>query len=398
MLASQPLPAGNRVALLTNAGGLAILCADACEAAGLEVASPSSETRDGLRGVLAAEAAVDGPVDVLGSGTAEQYRLALDLLLADQGVDAVILLAVPTASLPVTDLEPILDAAGGTKPIVAVGLDADPKSPIPRFVYPEPAARALARAAQRAAWLERPAGETVEPTGIDRRRAAAVVEAALARSDDVWLTPAEVRELLAAYGVPFVAERDAASSDEAVEAARELGFPVVVKSAVPGAHKTETGGVALDLGDDDAVRIAAERIGPPRRPPADGRGRTQLLAGVIQDPVFGPLVALGLGGSLAELIGDASFALAPLTDADAEELVQSGRVGRLVRGFRGAPPSDSAALADVMTRLAHLADAVPQIAELDLNPVVALPRGCLALDARARVRRVDPSARPRKTW
>jgi acyl-CoA synthetase (NDP forming)/RimJ/RimL family protein N-acetyltransferase len=398
VLASQPVPAGNRVALLTNAGGLAILCADACEAAGLDVAAPSPETQAALRDVLAAEASVGGPVDVLGSGTAEQYRLALGLLLADPGVDAVIVLAVPTASLQVSDLEPVLEAAGGTKPVLAVGLDPNPESPIPRFVYPEPAARSLARASQRAAWLERAAGAIVEPAGIDRKRAAAVVEEALARSEDVWLNPTEVRALLAAYGIPFVAERDASSVEEAVTAARELGFPVAVKSAVPGAHKTETGGVALGLADEGSVRSAAVRIGPNVVVQEMAPGGPELLAGVIQDPVFGPLVALGLGGSLAELVGEASFALAPLTDADADELVLSGRVGRLVRGFRSAPPADSAALADLVNRLAHLAEAVPQIAELDLNPVLALPRGCLALDARARVRRVDPSSRPRKTW
>ena len=398
VLASQPAPAGNRVALLTNAGGLAILCADACEAAGLDVAVPSTETQAALRHVLAAEASVSGPVDVLGSGTAEQYRLALGLLLADPGVDAVIVLAVPTASLPVSDLEPVLEAAGGTKPVLAVGLEPNPGSPIPRFVYPEPAARALARASQRTEWLQRPLGTIVEPAGIDRKRAAVVVDEALARGEDVWLNPTEVRALLAAYGIPFVAERDAASSDEAVEAARELGFPVAVKSAVPGAHKTDTGGVVLGLDDEESVRSAAERIGPPVVVQEMASGGPELLAGVIQDPVFGPLVALGLGGSLAELVGDASFALAPLTDTDAEELVLRGRVGKLVRGFRGAPPADTAALADLVNRLAHLADAVPQIAELDLNPVLARPRGCLTLDARARVRRADPSARPQKTW
>ena len=177
---------------------------------------------------------------------------------------------------------------------------------------------------------------------------------ALARGEDVWLTPTEVRALLAAYGIPFVAERDAASSDEAVEAARELGFPVAVKSAVPGAHKTDTGGVALGLEDEASVRSAAERIGPPFVVQEMAAGGPELLAGVIQDPVFGPLVALGLGGSLAELVGDASFALAPLTDTDAEELVRRGRVGKLVRGFRGAPPADTAALADLVSQAGPL--------------------------------------------
>jgi acyl-CoA synthetase (NDP forming)/RimJ/RimL family protein N-acetyltransferase len=398
LLSSQPAPAGRRVALLTNAGGLAILCADACEAAGLEVAAPSAETQAALRGKLPAEASVAGPVDMLGGATAESYASALPLLLADPAVDAAIVLAVPTASLALAELEPVLAAADSAKPVLAVGLEPAPGSAVPRFAYPESAARALARAAQRTVWLERPLGTEVEPEGIDQRRAAAVVAAALARDEDVWLTPAETRELLDAYGIPFVPERDAASADEAVAAAGELGFPVAVKSAVPGAHKTEIGGVALGLPDEDSVREATQRIGPPVVVQPMAKGGPELIAGVVQDPVFGPLVAFGAGGALAELVGEASFALAPLTDADARELVLAGRAGKLVRGFRGAPPADEAALADLVNRLAHLAESVPQIAELDLNPVLALSEGCLALDARARVRRAEPESRARKTW
>lgn len=189
----------------------------------------------------------------------------------------------------------------------------------------------------------------------------------------------------------------AAGADEAVAAARELGFPVVVKTAAPGAHKTETGGVALDLRDETAVRGAAERIGGPVIVQAMVEGGTELLAGLVQDPVFGPLVAFGPGGVLAELIGEASFRIAPLTDADAEEVVGAGKAGILVRGFRGAPPADPAALADLLHRIGRLGEDHPAVAELDLNPVLALPDGCVAVDARARLRRQEP-ARRTKSW
>jgi acyl-CoA synthetase (NDP forming) len=157
-----------------------------------------------------------------------------------------------------------------------------------------------------------------------------------------------------------------------------------VKTAAPGAHKTETGGIALDLVDEAAVRGAVERIGVPVIVQPMVRGGAELLVGVVQDPVFGPLVAFGPGGVYAELIGEAAFRIAPLTDVDADELVTSGKAGRLVAGFRGAPPASTAALTDLVHRLARLGEEHPAVAELDLNPVLALPDRCVAVDARIR--------------
>jgi acyl-CoA synthetase (NDP forming) len=206
-----------------------------------------------------------------------------------------------------------------------------------------------------------------------------------------------VRELLGAYGIPLVEERIARSAEEAVEAALELGLPVVVKSAVPGAHKTETGGIALDLATEEDVRAAVGRIGfPVVIQPMIGGG-AELLAGVVQDPTFGPLVAFGPGGVFAELIGEAQFRIAPLTLADAEDLVLTGKAGSLVAGFRGKPPADAAALVDLVLRLARLADDVPEVAELDLNPVLGLPNGCVAVDARVRLRPAERTPLA-KTW
>ncbi len=180
-------------------------------------------------------------------------------------------------------------------------------------------------------------------------------------------------------------------------AAESLGYPIVVKSAEAGAHKTETGGIALDLSSADAVRAAADRIGAPVVVQPMIVGGTELLAGLVQDPVFGPLVAFGPGGVFAELIGQASFRIAPLTDVDARELVSEGKAGRLVRGFRGAPAADAAALVDLVHRLSRLGEDVPEVAELDLNPVLALPTGCVAVDARVRIARPRVHVRT-KTW
>jgi acyl-CoA synthetase (NDP forming) len=194
-----------------------------------------------------------------------------------------------------------------------------------------------------------------------------------------------------------VPERLASDTEEAIRAAGELGLPAVVKTAAAGAHKTETGGVALDLRDEEQVRAAVERIGPPVIVQPYVSGGAELLAGVVQDPVFGPLVAFGPGGVLAELIGDAAFRLAPLTDVDAQELVHEGKAGRLVAGFRGAPGADEAALVELLHRLSRLADDLPELAELDLNPVVALPTECVAVDARARIARPADRA-ALKSW
>ena len=206
----------------------------------------------------------------------------------------------------------------------------------------------------------------------------------------VWLEPDATRSLLAAYGLPVVEERYGATPDEAVAAASEIGYPVVVKLAAAGAHKTELGGVALGLADPDAVRAAATRMGAPVLVQRHVRDGVELLAGVAHDPVFGPLVAFGPGGTWAELIGGTGFRLAPLTDVDAEELVTTGKAGTLVAGFRGAPPADAGALQDLVLRLSRLAADVPELAELDLNPVLALPSGAVVVDARVRLARPTP--------
>jgi acetate---CoA ligase (ADP-forming) len=223
------------------------------------------------------------------------------------------------------------------------------------------------------------------------------VSDALASGDDVWLTPDETRALLTSYGLPLVEERLAADVEGAVEAARELGFPVVVKSGVAGAHKTETDGVALGLADEEAVRAAAERIGPPVIVQPMVEAGVELLAGIVQDPTFGPLVAFGPGGVLAELIGEAGFRIAPLTDVDAEELLHQEKTGLLISGYRGAPPADPVNLTDLVHRLSRLGVDRPEVAELDLNPVIAGPNRCVVVDARARVRTPAQGSRV-KTW
>jgi acetate---CoA ligase (ADP-forming) len=397
LLSSQPLPQGPRIGVITNAGGLGILCADACEAYGLELPTLSDETRAALASVVPSEASLANPIDLLGSATAATYDAAIGPVLADPGVDALIVLFVPPVVAGAEEVAAAIRAAVARlpreKPVIAVVVSAEGTpavlrvegSPVVPLPYPESAARALALALERTRWLARPVGSEPKLAGVDKPAASLIVATA-----DGWLSPAQTRALLQAYGIPVVAERLAADADEAVAAAGELGFPAVVKTAAAGVHKTDIGGVALDLRDEAQVRDAVERIGAPVIVQPFLHGGTELLAGIVQDPTFGPLVAFGPGGALAELIGEATFRLAPLTDLDAQELVQGGKAGRLVVGFRGAPAADVQALADLVLRLGRLAADLPEVAELDLNPILAGPDGCVAVDARVRVHANGP--------
>jgi acetyl coenzyme A synthetase (ADP forming)-like protein len=409
LLSSQPLPRGRRVGVLTNAGGLGILCADACAAAGLELPELSEETRATLQPLLPEDASLANPVDLLGSATEATFEAVIPALLEDKKLDSLIVLFVPPVVAGANEVAAaILDAvdrAGTDKPVLAVLISRDGTpaalrregSSVASFAYPESAARALGLAAGRAEWLRRPAGTVPPRPEVDAAAARRIVDAALEGRTEAWLDAEATRGLLEAYGVPVVPERVAQTVDEAVGAASDLGMPVVLKTAAAGAHKTEQGGIALDLRNEDQVRAAAERIGPPFLVQPMISSGAELLAGIVQDPVFGPLVAFGPGGVFAELIGAAAFRIAPLTDVDENELVKEGKAGRLVAGFRGTPAADAPALVDLLHRLSLLAEDLPEVAELDLNPVIALPAGCVAVDARIRL--APPALRPAlKSW
>ena len=380
--------------------------ADACAAEGLELPEPSPATREALRLVLPAEASLENPIDVLGSATADTFAAVLPLLLADHAFDAVCVLfvrpIVATAADVVAAVDAAIEASGHDKPVVGVflsaetGVEHERATRVTRFGSPEAAARAIGVAARRASWLRQPVGVVPELDDIDRDAARAIAAAALADSDDVWLDARASRSLLEAYGVRLAPEALADTPDAAAHAAEVIGMPVVVKAATPGAHKTESGGVALDLRDGEAVRRAARRIGCPVlvQPMMGG---AELLVGATQDPTFGPLVAIGLGGIQAELIGAVSFALAPLTDSDAAALLAQGPLGRLAQGFRGRPPLAVASLEDLLHRLSALTVDLPEVAELDLNPIVVDDRGYYAIDRRVRLRRHTPRAQL-KTW
>jgi acetate---CoA ligase (ADP-forming) len=413
LLANQPIPAGRRVGVVTNAGGPGIMCADACEAGGLEVVQLSPRLQARLAEGLPAEAAVANPVDMLASAPPEHYRRTVELVAASGEVDAVIAIFIPPLRTdPAAVARAVRDAAAaaGAVPVLSVEMsahelpaEADGGGPrLPRYRFPEDAARALVRAVEYATWRQRPEGQVPELPEARHDEAAALLAAALTDGPGPrWLAPDEVARLLSCYGVPVAEWRLAGSPEEAAAAAAELGGPVALKAVAPGlVHKTEAHAVRLHLTGADQVRTAAGEMAAAvaaegytvdgflvQRMVGEG---VELLVGVVHDASFGPVIACGAGGTAVELLKDVAVRITPLTDLDAAEMVRSLQTFPLLEGYRGAPRADVAALEDLLLRVSALVEAHPEVAELDLNPVRALADGVMVVDARVRVEAVSP--------
>ncbi len=410
LLSHQPLPAGRRVAIVTNAGGPGILAADACEGQGLELAQLGDATRAELRAFLPAAANVENPVDMLASAPPEHYARTLDVVLKDPAVDSVIAIFIPPL---VTDADEVAAAIRGasaqhtTKPILAVMMRAEGAPPslagIPAYAFPESAATALARATSYGEWRQKPEGVVPVFDDIRPELVRAPVEAALNRGGG-WLTLDELDALLAAIGIPFAASRMAATPDDAVRVAEEIGYPVALKAVGPALlHKTEHGGVILDLADSASVRNAANDLSARLGDKLTGfsiqrmvRGGVEMLVGCVNDALFGPVVVSGSGGVLAELHADVARRLHPVTTVDAVEMIDELKSVRLLRGYRGQPRLDEAALRTAILRISTLLTICPEIQELDLNPVKVLEAGVCVVDARVRVDREQPRQTKRR--
>jgi acyl-CoA synthetase (NDP forming)/GNAT superfamily N-acetyltransferase len=415
LLASQPVPAGSTVAIVSNGGGAGVLTADACAEAGLAVAGMSPWTRSRLREVLPVGSALGGPVDATASVGAEAFGRALQITAGQDGVDALIAVVVRHA---LADLIPVLTATRLPVPAAAVVLDqpetvrllrgggnGPDRWAVPAYAYPEAAARALARAARYGAWRSRPSGTVPEFGDLRAADARSIVTSFLTRMPGGgWLSTQEADNLLRCYGLPMVKFCRAADAETAIEAADGFGGHVVIKADVPGLlHKTAAGAVELDLHGADEVRAAMSRL----RDRFAGRmngvlvepmitGGIETIVGVVQEPVFGPVVVFGLGGVATEVLGDHAARLAPLTDADADDLIHSVRAAPVLLGNGGQPAADLGALRDTLLRVSRLADDLPEVAELDLNPVIARPDAVTAADAHVRVssrRLADPFLR-----
>jgi acyl-CoA synthetase (NDP forming)/RimJ/RimL family protein N-acetyltransferase len=425
LLACQPLPAGNRVAIVSNAGGAGVLAADACGDNGLRVATLSEATQERLRSILPNGAAVAGPVDTSAAVSQRAFRSCLERVAKDDGVDAVMAITVPTA---LGHLTPAVIGAAVIKPLVAVTLDQqesavlhrrqthsapriDPsqrssaaatpiEAAIPSYLYPESAARALGHAVRYSDWRANDEGQVPELAGIRQHDAQTLVARFLAAQHlGGWLPPDQAAGLLAYYGIKLVPTSEVTDADAAAKAASLLGDgPVVLKADVPGlVHKSDAGAVLLDLHTEHDVRRGydelAARFGADLRrvlvQPMITDG-VEVLIGVVHEPVFGPLVVFGLGGVATDVLGDHAARLTPLTDVDALDMIGGIKAAPLLYGHRGTAAVDVDSLADLLLRVSRMADEIPEIAELDLNPVIARRDSASPVDVRIRIVPAEP--------
>ena len=415
-LAAQPLPAGRRIGIITNAGGPAILGTDACEAGGLVVPELSDHTKKELAAFLPAAAALNNPVDLIASATPDQYAKAIETLLLAEEIDALIILYM---SVTVVDTAGIAqgiragiqngrNTGAKTKPVL-IGWMAEgdldrafsfPAETIPTYSLPESPALVLSKAAVYAEWRQQPLGMVPDFDDLELSVAQKICTTALSQRGAGWLTTEETRNLLSAMKLPVQSGGVASTADEAVTLAKQIGYPVAVKLASHQiVHKTESGGVQLSLRDQRAVHDAFQSI---RADLAEHNqldamegvlvqpmvtGGVEVMVGVTHDPLFGPLIAFGLGGIHVEILGDVQFRVTPLTDRDATEMVRGIKGYRLLSGYRGHRSADIEAIEDVLLRVSRLVEEIPEISELDLNPIFALApgQGCRIVDAKIRL-------------
>ena len=407
LLSSQPVPAGPRIGVVTNAGGPGILLADACEANGLVLPSLAPETTAALRELLPGHAGLANPIDMIASAPPAHFEAAIRLVGNDPSVDAVVALYVPPL---VTEPEEVAAAiargAGAipaSKPIATVFLSSEgtpallsrgPRGPIPSYAFPENVALALAAAARYGAWRRRPLGDQLRLAPEQQQAARAWLRGRAGG----WVDFAALTDLLAIVGIGVAASRAvAAEADAVVAAARELGYPVVLKAIAPGLlHKSDVGGVRVGIIDDAAARAAFEAIRARTAPTGMIVQRqvervVEAIVGVTSDPSLGSLVLAGIGGVAVELYKDVAFRVTPITDRDAAEMIDGLRGRALLAGYRGAAPADRDALIDVVRKIAALVEIMPEIAELDLNPVMLLEPGSGAVVVDGRMLLRDPA-------
>ncbi|HEX9680453.1 MAG TPA: acetate--CoA ligase family protein [Anaerolineales bacterium] len=397
--AMQPLPQGNRVAIVTNAGGPGIMATDASVRQGLALAPLADATRATLREKLPPAAPIDNPVDVLGDAGADRYAVALEAVLADPAVDGVILVCTPQL---MTDLKAIAATAAAIAPrhrkptllcLMATGnvmedvLAIVTAARLPHYQFPEDAARALAAMARYARGVHRPRAPVKTFSDVDREAVARIL-ARVRQENRHFLPEPEAYAVLQAYRFPVLPFHWARDEADAVQAAEAIGYPVVVKIVSPDIlHKIDVGGVRLNLANSEAVRRAyGEMMAAVRgaRPEAriDGvlvqkmvRGGKETILGMKRDPHFGPLLLFGLGGTYVEIFRDVAVRIAPITASDALQMFQELRSLPILSGYRGEPPADIDAITECLQRLSQLALDFPVVHELDMNPLVVFEKG-----------------------
>ncbi len=412
LLTDQPLPAGDRVGIITNASGPGVLCADSCEFRGLRVPDLADEVKAGFAGLVSSTAVVQNPVVLLAQAGRAEYAKAIGVMARSGAVDALIVVYTPQRATQAADIAQGIHSAVGRlarpMPVLTVFMSTPEITSLlrgehrrlPAYPFPEDAARALGHAHRYVAWRNLPHDPPPQLDGTDPHRAAAVISATLAQGPG-WLQPSAVDALLACYGLAPAESMLVANPHDAGEAARRLAGRVALKGMVAGLiRKSDAGAVRVDLEGAHEVEAAAkemaqhlgasgqkalafmvQRMAPPG---------VEMLVGVVQDRHFGPVVAVGATGRAMELVKDTQVRLTPLGRADAAGMIRSLVTYPLLDGYRGAPPVDVAALEDVLVRVAAMADAHSEIADIDLNPVIVHPAGAVIVDARVRIEAPAP--------
>jgi acetyl coenzyme A synthetase (ADP forming)-like protein len=411
LLSTQPMPPGPRVGVVTNAGGPGILLADTSETHGLVLPELTPETQAALRAVLPPQAGVANPVDMIAAATPAQYAQTIELVGADATIDALVVIYIPPLVTEPAEIAQAIAQGAGTvpahKPVLTVfmtsqgipaALHKGPRGTLPTYIFPENAALALSAAVRYGRWRTRPRGTLLSLSPFAHSAVRAVIDRVLAHaSEPLWLQPGDLAAVLGAAGITLAAVEQTTPA-EAVSTAERLGYPLVAKIVSPDVlHKSDVGGVILGLDTPAAVVSAVEtlvartqQIGARldgillQRQVSSG---IEALVGVTTDPLFGPLLVCGLGGTLVEVVHDVAFRLTPVSDSDATEMLAKLRANVLLDGYRGAPPGDREALIALLLRVSALVESVPELQEFDLNPVKILPpgEGVIALDGRMRL-------------
>jgi acetate---CoA ligase (ADP-forming) len=416
VLSNQPIPGGRRVGVITNAGGPGIMCADACEAAGLELPEASEKLGRRLAELLPPEASVANPIDMIATASAEDYAQVIEAVAGSGEVDAIIAVFVRPLLVTATDVAEAIgrvsESVASELTLLAAFMSAEhgpaqlrrAARGVPAFQFPEQAAQALARVSVYGDWRRKPDQPISRFPEARSEEAAALLASALERGEG-WLEPAEVTALLDCYGIPVARWRQADDPEAAGRLAAQLGDEVALKAVVPALlHKTEAGAVRVGLAGEEAVTAAALEMAEALR--RAGNEPTafivqemvtqgvEMLVGLVHDPLFGPLLACGAGGVQAELINDVSVRITPLREGDAAEMIGSLRTYPLLDGFRGARRADVGALEQVLLRMSALVEAHGEVAEADLNPLMVGVHGATVVDARIRVQ----ATRPKPPW
>lgn len=412
LYATQPMPKGNRIAIITNAGGPGIMTTDAAVRYGLKLAEISDESRAKLKSALPAAASLRNPVDVIGDARADRYEAAVRTVMSDPGVDMGIVILTPQSMTEPKETAMVIPEAikGIGKPVVCSFMGARDVAPgvqylrehdVPNYHLPEDGVKALADSIRMATLREIPRREVLRHNGLKIDRAKEVITGYLDGHKHRYLTQAECREVFACYGLPLLKSGTARNADEAAKIAKSIERPVVMKvMSADVVHKFDAGGVLLNINGPDEARAAYDRIHANVKkhvPNAKIDGvlieemaakGVEVILGASRDARFGPLMMFGLGGTMVEVLKDVSFRLAPMWQISAERMVRQIRSFQVLDGFRGQPKADVDAIVDTLLRLSTMVCSHPEISELDINPLIVHPagQGCSVADSRMMLR------------